>query len=76
MLGYVEQLAAVDVDGLEPMVQPFELPGVRRADVVGPVIGTEALAQSAGDNDCLVRVPKVVEYRTLEGESVFVGSSS
>ncbi len=61
ILGYVEQLAAVDVEGIEPMVQPFDLAGVRRADVAASVIGTRALAQSAGYDEGLVRVPKVIE---------------
>jgi aspartyl-tRNA(Asn)/glutamyl-tRNA(Gln) amidotransferase subunit C len=61
ILGYVEQLAAVDVDGVEPMVQPFDLEGVRREDVAAPVIGQRAIAGSAGYEDGLVRVPKVID---------------
>ena len=61
IVGYVEQLGAVDVEGIEPMVQPFDLEGVRREDVAAPVIGRAAIAGSAGYDDGLVRVPKVVE---------------
>lgn len=61
IVGYVEQLGAVDVEGIEPMVQPFDLEGVRRADVAAPGIGRAAIAGSAGYEDGLVRVPKVVE---------------
>ena len=61
IVGYVEQLAVVDVEGIEPMVQPFDLPGVRREDVAAPVIGRKAVQGSVGYADGLVRVPKVVE---------------
>lgn len=61
IVGYVEQLAAVDVEGIEPMVQPFDLEGASRPDVAAPVIGRRAIAGSAGYQEGLVRVPRVLE---------------
>ena len=61
IVAYVEQLQAVDVDGVEPMVQPFDLPTVRRADEPAPVVGRRALEGWRGYEDGLVRVPKVIE---------------
>jgi aspartyl-tRNA(Asn)/glutamyl-tRNA(Gln) amidotransferase subunit C len=61
IVAYVEQLQSVDVEGVEPMVQPFDLDTVRRADEPAPVIGRKALEGSKGYDDGLVRVPKVVD---------------
>jgi aspartyl-tRNA(Asn)/glutamyl-tRNA(Gln) amidotransferase subunit C len=61
IVSYVQQLETVDVTGVLPMVQPFDLEGVRRNDVAAPVIGRAAIAGSAGYHDGLVRVPKVIE---------------
>jgi aspartyl-tRNA(Asn)/glutamyl-tRNA(Gln) amidotransferase subunit C len=60
--GYVEQLMAVDVGAVEPMVQPFvDEAAPRRADEAREVIGRKALEGSRGYEDGLVRVPVVVE---------------
>lgn len=61
VVGYVEQLMAVDVAGVEPMVQPTTLPCPRRSDEPASVIGRGALVGSAGFDDGLVRVPRVVD---------------
>jgi aspartyl-tRNA(Asn)/glutamyl-tRNA(Gln) amidotransferase subunit C len=61
VVAYVEQLQSVDVEGIEPMVQPFDLETVRRADEPAAVIGRKALEGSKGYDDGLVRVPKVVD---------------
>ena len=62
IVAYVEQLQAVDVEGVEPMVQPFDLETVRRADAPSAdIIGRKALEGSAGYDDGLVKVPKVIE---------------
>lgn len=61
IVAYVEQLQAVDVEGIEPMVQPFDLDTARRADEPTAVIGRKALEGSAGYDDGLVKVPKVIE---------------
>ena len=61
VVGYVEQLMAVDVTGVEPMTHPLAVTSTRRADEARPVLGRAALVGSAGYDDGLVRVPKVVE---------------
>ena len=61
VVAYVEQLQGVDVEGVEPMVQPFDLDPVRRADEPAGVIGRRALEGSKGYEDGLVRVPRVIE---------------
>jgi aspartyl-tRNA(Asn)/glutamyl-tRNA(Gln) amidotransferase subunit C len=61
IVGYVEQLMALDVEGVEPMVQPTSLPCPRRADEAGEVVGRKALLGSHGYDDGLVRVPRVID---------------
>jgi aspartyl-tRNA(Asn)/glutamyl-tRNA(Gln) amidotransferase subunit C len=58
---YVEQLFAVDVENIPPMTHaiPMDLP--RRQDVAVSVIGREGILGSAGYDDGLVRVPKIIE---------------
>lgn len=60
VLGYVELLFAVDVEGVEPLRQPTVQLGPRRADEAQAVLGARAISGSAGAVDGLVRVPKVV----------------
>lgn len=62
VVGFVEQLREVDVEGVAPMTHalPLELP--RRADeATDDVAGRKALMGSAGYEDGLVRLPRVVE---------------
>ncbi len=61
VVGYVEQLMAVDVEGVEPMTQPFAEASPRRADEPRPVLGRAAVAGGPGYDDGLVKVPKVIE---------------
>lgn len=62
IVAYVEQLQRVDVDGVEPMVQPFDLDTVRRDDEPSAaVIGRRALEGSKGYDEGLVKVPKVID---------------
>ncbi len=58
---YVEQLFAVDVEGTVPMTHaiPMELP--KRDDVVQATVGRKGALCSAGYEDGLVRVPKIIE---------------
>ena len=60
ILGYVEQLAQVDTEGVEPMTHavPTALP--RRDDVAQAVLGRRAIETSAGYEDGLVRVPRII----------------
>jgi aspartyl-tRNA(Asn)/glutamyl-tRNA(Gln) amidotransferase subunit C len=62
MLAFVEELNAVDVDGVEPMtsVIPMRLP--LRADVVTDHAGPDIITANApGAEDHFFVVPKVVE---------------
>ena len=62
ILGFIEQLNEVDVDGVEPMVSvtPMRLP--RRVDVVADGSQQEAVLANAPDaREGFFAVPKVVE---------------
>jgi aspartyl-tRNA(Asn)/glutamyl-tRNA(Gln) amidotransferase subunit C len=61
IVGYVESLQAVNVDNVEPMTHaiPADLP--RRQDIVQASIGRQGLLGSAGYEEGLVRVPKIIE---------------
>ncbi len=61
IVGYVDQLKEVDIDGVEPMTHavPAVLP--RREDTPIDVLGRKAVEGSAGYEDGLVKVPKIVE---------------
>ena len=61
IVSYIETLMEVDVDGVEPLVHavPTQLP--QREDVQGEQIGQEGLKGSAGYEDGLVQVPKIIE---------------
>ena len=62
VVAYVEQLMSVDVSHVEPMIHPTsEGACPTRADEESLVLGRRALEGSAGYDDGLVRVPKVVE---------------
>lgn len=58
---YVEQLQAVDVEGVEPMIHAGGSVLRRRADEAKPVAGRDAVRQSAGFTDDGLTVPKVVD---------------
>ena len=62
ILGYFEQLSAVDTTGVEEMQRPVALVNVLRDDEPGEVLGrsvVEALAPETQDG--FVRVPRTVE---------------
>lgn len=61
VVGYIESLQRVNIDGVEPMTHaiPVELP--MREDKEGLSIGREGLLGSAGYEDGLVKVPKIIE---------------
>ena len=62
ILGYVEKLAELDTDGIEPTAHAVPMENAFRDDVVTPSLGTDkALANApAADNGCF-RVPQVIE---------------
>lgn len=61
IVGFVEQLRAVDTDGVEPLFHPLSLELRRRPDAAEEGVGRRGLEGSMGYEDGLVRVPKVVE---------------
>lgn len=61
IVAYVDQLAEVDTDGVEPMAHGVELTNVLRADEVRPGVSHEAaLANSPRHDDTGFRVPAVL----------------
>ncbi|MGZ9811085.1 Asp-tRNA(Asn)/Glu-tRNA(Gln) amidotransferase subunit GatC [Pseudoroseicyclus sp. H15] len=62
ILGFIEQLNEVDVDGVEPMVSVTPMRLKRRDDVVTDGGQTEAVLSNAPDaREGFFAVPKVVE---------------
>ena len=61
ILGYVNQLSAVDVTDVAPMAHAAPLTNVFREDVVEPSLGVEAVLANAPDRDPpYFKVPKVI----------------
>jgi aspartyl-tRNA(Asn)/glutamyl-tRNA(Gln) amidotransferase subunit C len=62
ILGFVEELNAVDVSGVEPMTSVIPMQMKMRDDVVTDHAGAEAIIQNApASEDHFFIVPKVVE---------------
>ena len=62
IIGYIAQLKAVDVSGVEPMAHPLPLKNVLREDVVKPSLPVEAvLANAPGKDGPYFTVPKVLD---------------
>jgi aspartyl-tRNA(Asn)/glutamyl-tRNA(Gln) amidotransferase subunit C len=62
ILGYVAQLKAVDVAGVDPMAHPLPLQNVLRDDVVEPALATDAvLANAPAKDGPYFAVPKVLD---------------
>ncbi len=62
ILGFIEQLNEVDVDGIEPMTSVTPMRLVRRADVVTDGNQQAAILKNAPDaREGFFAVPKVVE---------------
>ena len=61
ILNYMEQLAAIDVEGVEPTAHVALAGNVLRADAVQPSLPVEAMLQSAPDaRPPFYRVPRFV----------------
>jgi aspartyl-tRNA(Asn)/glutamyl-tRNA(Gln) amidotransferase subunit C len=61
IVGYVDQLAEVDTEGVEPMAHAIELANVFRADVVAPSLPRdEALANAPHHDERGYLVPAVL----------------
>ncbi|WP_420596018.1 Asp-tRNA(Asn)/Glu-tRNA(Gln) amidotransferase subunit GatC [Deinococcus sp.] len=62
ILGYFEQLQAVNTDGVEEMQRPVALVNVMRDDVPGEMLPHSALEKLAPETqDGFVKVPRTVE---------------
>lgn len=61
IINFVDQLAEVDVAGVEPMSHAGERNLSLRDDVVCSSLGRRVIESSAGYEDGLIRVPKIVE---------------
>lgn len=62
VLGYMRQLEAVDLAGVEPTSHPIPLANVTRGDEVGRSLPTAAvLGNAPATTGGLFRVPKIVE---------------
>jgi aspartyl-tRNA(Asn)/glutamyl-tRNA(Gln) amidotransferase subunit C len=62
MLAFVEELSAVDVDGVEPMTSVIPMKMVWRKDVVADHAGAPTVVANAPvSEDNFFTVPKVVE---------------
>jgi len=62
ILGYIEQLKAVDISGVDPTAHPFPLVNIARADVPRPSLPhDEALRNAPLESAGLFTVPKIVE---------------
>lgn len=58
---YVDVLNEVDTDGVEPMSHAVPMTLRSRADERTETLGRDALKNSAGYEDGLVKVPKIVD---------------
>lgn len=62
VLGHIEQLAKVDVTGIEPTAHAFPVHNVWAADIAQPGLAVaDALRNSPAQRDNMIVVPKVVE---------------
>lgn len=61
-LEHVNDIAALDLDGIEPTAHPLPLSNVVRPDVVTPTLDrAEVLAQAPAAQDGRFRVPRILD---------------
>ena len=61
VLGYIDQLREVEIDGVEPLAHPLDLVNVLREDVAAPGSDRDVMLQNAPDRqDAFFKVPKVL----------------
>jgi aspartyl-tRNA(Asn)/glutamyl-tRNA(Gln) amidotransferase subunit C len=58
---YIEQLNNVDIDNIEPMIHAHGQHLSFREDIAHEVLGRKCIEGSAGYEDGLVSVPKIIE---------------
>jgi aspartyl-tRNA(Asn)/glutamyl-tRNA(Gln) amidotransferase subunit C len=62
IVGYFDQLSAVNTDDVEPLKTVMEYGNVFREDVVQPALPTkQALSNAPKHNEVFFKVPKVIE---------------
>lgn len=62
ILGFFQQLQAIDVTGIEPMAHPFEMEATLREDAAGAGwTAARALSNAPDQREDQLVVPKVVE---------------
>lgn len=61
ILGFIDELKEVDVSGVAPMSHAGQRALSFREDVAVDALGRECIKSSAGYEDGLVRVPKIIE---------------
>jgi aspartyl-tRNA(Asn)/glutamyl-tRNA(Gln) amidotransferase subunit C len=62
VIGYIEKLKELDVEGVEPMAHAVPMVNVTRDDAVRPSLPHgEALQNAPAEANGLFRVPKIVE---------------
>lgn len=76
ILGYVDQLAAVPTDGVEPMAHPLPLQNVFRDDVPAPSLPVDAALQNAPTRLAdFFGVPAVLDFVEGDMQDKFVEQS-
>jgi aspartyl-tRNA(Asn)/glutamyl-tRNA(Gln) amidotransferase subunit C len=64
ILGYMEQLTALDTSAVEPLAHVIELPNVFRDDILRPgLTREEALRNAPSSTEEFFKVPKVIGDR-------------
>lgn len=61
ILGYVQTLQNVDISEVQPMTHAIPMELYLRPDEPQPEIGRRGLMSSAGYEDGLIKVPKIIE---------------
>ena len=61
VVDYVKSLQQVNVDGVAPMTHAVPMDLLLRSDEAKPGVGRRGLTGSAGYEDGLVKVPKIIE---------------
>ncbi len=63
ILGYMEKLATVDVEGVPPMTHAVALACPLREDAIGPQLPVEqALADAPARDDGFFQVPRIIAH--------------
>jgi aspartyl-tRNA(Asn)/glutamyl-tRNA(Gln) amidotransferase subunit C len=61
IIDFVAQLKEVNIEGIKPMSHSQEFTLALREDVAQETLGRECIKTSAGYEDGLIKVPKIIE---------------